>query len=109
MNRETKRMMQRQGQVEGDGSPAAAPRRTAAQTRRQASAAQSSEGMGTRVAEFAREVRTELRQVQWPKRPEIVRYSTVVFVTLVLLISLIALLNFAFSAGVNFLFPPIAS
>ena len=99
MNRETKRMMARQGQAEPDGSPsqkrAAAPaqRRPARQTRQRTSPPQ-----------FAREVRDELRQVAWPNRSELVNYTTVVVVTLVLMISLIFILNFGFGKAVLFMF-----
>ena len=100
MNRETKRMMARQGQTEADGSPAtkraaATPtqRRPARQTRQRTSPPQ-----------FAREVRDELRQVAWPNRSELVNYTAVVVTTLVLMISLIFVLNFGFGKAVLFLF-----
>jgi preprotein translocase subunit SecE len=92
--------MQRQGQVEADGSPAV--RRTAPpKTRPQVQPEMSAPG---RVVEFAREVRSELRQVAWPTRPEVVNSATVVFITLVLLVSLIFVLNYTFSHAVIFLF-----
>ncbi len=94
-------MMQRQGQVEADGSPAARrtePPRTRPQPRPEMS-------FPGRVAEFGREVRSELRQVAWPTRPEVVNSATVVFITLVLLVSLIFVLNYAFSHAVIHLFP----
>ncbi len=50
------------------------------------------------------EVRSELRQVAWPTRPEVVNSATVVFITLVLLVCLIFVLNYAFSHAVIFLF-----
>jgi preprotein translocase subunit SecE len=95
-----KRMMQRQGQLEADGSPAS--RRTAPpRTRPVAQPETSAPG---RVVEFFREVRSELRQVAWPTRSEVVNSATVVLVTLILLVSLIFLLNYAFSHAVTFLF-----
>ena len=94
-------MMQRQGQVEADGSPAvrrtAPPRSRPAPTRAETS-------VPSRVAEFFREVRSELRQVAWPSRVEVANSATIVFLTLVLLVSLIFLLNYAFSHAVIFLF-----
>ena len=100
MNRETKRMMQRQGQMEADGSPASrrqpAPRGKPQPKERVP--------LGGRIAGFFREVRSELRQVAWPTRPEVVNSSSVVLITLVLLVGLIFLLNLAFSHGVTFLF-----
>jgi len=96
-----KRMMQRQGQMEADGSPAVrrqAPTRTPRQpTRHELS-------VGARLVEFIREVRSELRQVAWPSRAEVANSATVVLVTLIILISLIFLLNYAFSHGISYLF-----
>jgi preprotein translocase subunit SecE len=92
--------MQRQGQVEADGSPAVrhqAPTKPRPQ-------AQPEMSVAGRVVEFTREVRSELRQVAWPTRPEVVNSATVVFITLVLLVCLIFLLNYAFSHAVIFLF-----
>ena len=100
MNREMKRIMQRQGQVEADGSPAVR-RQAPTKPRPQAQPEMSAVG---RVVEFTREVRSELRQVAWPTRPEVVNSATVVFITLVLLVCLIFLLNYAFSHAVIFLF-----
>ncbi|MHB8680743.1 MAG: preprotein translocase subunit SecE [Acidimicrobiales bacterium] len=96
MNREMKRMMRRQGQVEAEAEPEV--RRTApAPTRRPVQPELSVIG---RVVEFGREVRSELRQVAWPTRVEIANSAAVVLIVLVLLTSLIFLLNYAFSHGV---------
>ena len=97
MNRESKRIMQRQGQVEADGSPSthgqaeAAGRRPAKKKR-------------TSIIQFVREIRDELRQVAWPTRPEMINYTTVVLATLVLMVALIFVLNFAFGKAVFFMF-----
>jgi len=96
MNRETKRLLQRQGQMEADGSPAqrrAAAPAVAARRRQRSSPAQ-----------FAREVRDELRQVAWPNRSEMLNYTTIVLVVLVVMTSLIFLLNFGFGKAVLFMF-----
>jgi preprotein translocase subunit SecE len=93
MNRETKRQMRRQGQMEADGSPSTR-RAPVAPRRRQR----------TSPAQFAREVRDELRQVAWPNRSEMVNYTAVVVTTLVLMVSLIFLLNFGFGKTVLFMF-----
>ncbi|MHB8287819.1 MAG: preprotein translocase subunit SecE [Acidimicrobiales bacterium] len=97
VNRQTKRMMQRQGQVEADGS--AAVRKPPVRNPRQPSER-------TTPAEFAREVRSEMRQVAWPKSPEVVNYASVVLVALVLLTGLIFVLNYAFSKAMLFMFKP---
>jgi len=95
MNRETKRMLQRQGQLGPDGEQArpsrdAAPRRA---TRERIGAVQ-----------FLREVRSELRKVAWPSREETLRLSGVVLFALVVLTSLIFGLDYVFAKSVFFLF-----
>jgi len=96
MNREQKRMMQRQGQVGADG--AATSRRTSAQdvARRR--------GQRTKVSQFLREIREEMRQVAWPTRPEVINYTTIVFFVLVFMSLLIFGLGYGFSKFVTFLF-----
>ena len=86
MNRQTKRMMQRQGQVAADGSPA---------RKRPAPAAPSREPR-TSPAQFIREVRAELRKVAWPSRAEVINYSIIVLITVVILTTYIALLDWGF-------------
>jgi preprotein translocase subunit SecE len=98
MNRETKRMLQRQGQLGPDGEVARTPRQP--QPRQQAKPA--SERVGPR--QFLREVRGELRKVAWPTRPELIRYSTIVLVTLVILTTLIFALDYTFAKSIFFLF-----
>ena len=96
MNREQKRMMQRQGQVGPDGTPA--PRRTSTQDvqRRRSDRAT--------PREFFRQIREEMRQVSWPTRPEVVNYTTIVLFVLILMTSLVFGLGFGFSKFVTFLF-----
>ena len=96
MNREQKRMMQRQGQVGADGAPS--PRRATPQdvTRRRSQRAG--------PAQFVREIREEMRQVSWPTRPEVINYTTIVFFVLVFMTSLIFGLGYGFSKFVTFLF-----
>jgi preprotein translocase subunit SecE len=97
-----KRMMQRQGQLEADGSPAA-QRQPPVRTRPVTPPETTAPG---RVVEFFREVRSELRQVAWPTRREVANSATVVLVTLTLLVCVIFLLNYAFHHAVTFLFQP---
>jgi preprotein translocase subunit SecE len=104
VNRETKRMMQRQGQMEADGSPST--RRAPAQatrTPRQQKGGAPARRRST-PAQFVREVRDEMRQVAWPSRAELINYTSVVFTTLVIMISLIFVLNLAFGKLVTLLF-----
>ncbi len=51
-------------------------------------------------------MRSEMRQVAWPKSPEVVNYASVVLVALVLLTALIFVLNYAFSKAMLFMFKP---
>ena len=96
MNRQTKRQLQRQGQLGTDGAPAAR-KRPAPQAPRP------TEGR-TSPAQFLREVRGELRKVAWPSRPEIINYSIIVLITVVVLTTYIATLDFAFGEAVFKLF-----
>ena len=99
MNRETKRMMARQGQAGPDGTPAASPA-----DRRAAVAKRPAKTQRTSPAVFLREVRGELRRVAWPSRAEVVNYSTIVLFTLAILIALIFVLDYAFAKSILFLF-----
>ena len=105
MNRETKRMMQRQGQMEADGSPSTrrAPAGTATRTQRQTKGGAPVRRRSTPV-QFVREVRDEMRQVAWPSRAELINYTSVVLTTLIIMISLIFLLNLAFGKLITLLF-----
>ncbi len=105
MNRETKRMMQRQGQMEADGSPSTrrAPAGTATRTQRQQKGGAPVRKRATPV-EFVRQVRDEMRQVAWPSRSELINYTSVVLTTLIIMISLIFLLNLAFGKLITDLF-----
>ena len=99
MNRETKRMLQRQGELGPDGEQQR-PARDPQQARRQPGPTRERVG----PAQFAREVRGELRKVAWPTREETARLSGVVLVTIVLLTSLIFGLDYVFAKFVFFLF-----
>jgi preprotein translocase subunit SecE len=105
VNRETKRLMQRQGQMEADGSPSTrrATDRPTTRTPRQQKGGAPARRRAT-PAQFAREVRDEMRQVAWPSRAELINYTSVVFTTLVIMISLIFVLNLAFGKLITLLF-----
>ncbi len=93
MNREQKRMMQRQGQIGPDGEPVAKQRKRPAPQPK-------AKDKRTTPLQFVREVRTELRKVAWPTRAEVINYSIIVLVTVVILTSLIAVLDIFFSEWV---------
>ncbi|MHB1710781.1 MAG: preprotein translocase subunit SecE [Acidimicrobiales bacterium] len=95
MNREQKRLMARQGQdPDGEAAPS---RKATPPARRPPKRDPFSPG------QFLRDVRSELRQVAWPNRSEVINYTTVTAATLVLLIALIFVLNYAFGKGVFWL------
>jgi preprotein translocase subunit SecE len=96
VNRETKRMMARQGQAGPDGTPAVADRRQPPRPR------QKSER--TSPLTFLKEVRGELRRVAWPTRAEVTNYSAIVLLTLAVLIALIFVLDYGFAKFTLFLF-----
>ncbi|WP_419551180.1 preprotein translocase subunit SecE [Candidatus Poriferisodalis sp.] len=59
---------------------------------------------GPGPAQFVGEVRSELKKVIWPTRGEIVNYSIVVFITIVILTAIIAGLDWILGEGVLRLF-----
>ncbi len=90
MNREQRRYLQRQGQLDDEGNPVASkrdPKATAPNER-------------STPRQYLSEVNSELRRVSWPTRSEVINYTIVVLVTLALVTGLIALLDFLFSEGV---------
>jgi preprotein translocase subunit SecE len=109
VNRETKRMIQRQGQTEANGSPpdsgASADRGAVAVDGRPSRATRSAPARKrTSPSQFLREVRDELRQVAWPTRPELLNYTAVVLTTLIFMILLIFVLNLLFGKAIVWLF-----
>jgi preprotein translocase subunit SecE len=58
----------------------------------------------TSIAQFLREVRLELRRVNWPSRREVASYSLVVLVAVSLLMVYVALLDQAFGQFVLWVF-----
>jgi len=102
VNRQTKRLLQRQGQIDQEGAPTGGRRPPPPSQRRPPSPDRP--GLGERIVEFLREVRNELAKVAWPNRPEVVKYTLVVFVTLVFMTSLVFALDYGFAKGVLFLF-----
>jgi preprotein translocase subunit SecE len=89
MNRETKRMLQRQGQLDAEGNPKA-------QRRQQQQPTPAQREKRLTPGEYVREVRAELRKVAWPTRPEVINYSVIVLVAVVLLTGYVAALDYGF-------------
>ena len=92
MNRQYKRMMQKEQQRK-----AAAPR---PQVRAQAPARRER----TKPRQFVREVSAELQKVAWPTRQEVLSYSVVVIVSVAVIATLIFGMDFVFTRAVLALF-----
>ena len=97
MNRQQKRMLQRQGQLGADGEPAARKRPATPPAPR-------AKEERTGPAQFVREVRGELRKVAWPTRPEVVNSTIIVLVAVTVLTSLIFGYDWLFSRTVLWIF-----
>ena len=95
MNRQMKRMQQRQGK--------SAPERQAAAASARRSAAQEKKKR-TPPRQFLKEVRQELRKVDWPTRDETTAYTIVVLVTVVVLTTFVFFVDLGFSKAIVNLF-----
>ncbi len=60
----------------------------------------------TSPVQFVGEVRSELRKVSWPTRSEVINYSIVVLITVVILTVFIGLIDWVFATLVLELFEP---
>jgi preprotein translocase subunit SecE len=94
MNRQAKRLMQRQRATPQDRVEAMRQRRAVTTERRKA----------TPPKVFLKEVRQELKKVNWPTRGEMVAYTVVVLVAVVVLTALVFVLDLSFSKAVLRLF-----
>jgi len=101
MNRAQKRMLQRQGALGADGEP-----QRAQPQQRRAPAAARPEAKEQRATprQFLKEVRGELRKVAWPTRSEVINYSIIVLVAVVVMTAFIAAIDYAASEFVLTLF-----
>jgi preprotein translocase subunit SecE len=123
VNRETKRLLQRQGQLGPDGAPAPGGPRPPGGSGRPppgaGGAGRGASGAGRvpggavdkdrpsffrRAGEYLREVRNELVKVAWPGRAEVVKYTIVVFATVVILTATVFGLDALFAKAVLLLF-----
>jgi preprotein translocase subunit SecE len=92
VNRQTKRLMKRQG---GEG---------AAPPERRRPAAPPAHRDRTNAKQFVREVRAELRKVAWPTKDEVVNSTIIVLVAVIVMGTLIFAMDFSFAKFVFFLF-----
>ncbi len=90
MNREQRRYLQKQGQLDAEGNPIATQRDPRPQPK--------GESVGLR--QYTSEVKTELRRVQWPTKNEVINYTMVVIVTLIVMTAFIAGADLLFGRGV---------
>ena len=98
LNREQKRMLKKQGELNEDGTQAVARRKTPPPK------APVHKEQRTSARVFVKEVRSELRKVAWPNRSETLNYSAVVGVSLVFVTALIFALDWIFTAVVSRIF-----
>jgi preprotein translocase subunit SecE len=94
MNRQTKRMMAKQG---ADGGPRKADAR-----RQPASGAPKREKIGPK--QYVSEVKAELKKVAWPTKKEVVNSTIIVLIAVVIMTTLIFLFDYASAKFVLFLF-----
>ncbi len=73
-------------------------------TRSEATAPRSPGGRGGKPTRFVRESISELRKVLWPSRNELVTYSIVVIVFVVIMVAIVAGLDIGFARLVLLLF-----
>jgi preprotein translocase subunit SecE len=97
MNRQMKRMQERAERQKRGGGGERSPAPAAAAARR-AQVAEKRKRSGVR--QFLKEVRMELKKVDWPSRHELVSYSIVVLVTLIVTTLYVAGLDFVFSKSI---------
>jgi preprotein translocase subunit SecE len=98
MNREMKRA---QAKAERQQKAAGLDRKSAPQTATKRAAAQEKKKR-TGARQFLKEVRLELKKVDWPTRQELTTYSTVVLVTITVLTGFVFGVDYLFT---RFLFP----
>jgi len=96
MNRQMKRMQERADRAskkagtDRKAAPAATARRAATQEKRKRTGAR----------QFLKEVRQELKKVDWPTRRELISYTVVVLATIVVMTTYVFGLDFVFSRAI---------
>lgn len=95
LNREQRRMLQRQGEIDETGEPVRTRRTPPTQAAKEDRAS---------AGQFINEVRGELKKVAWPTRQETIRYTIIVAIALILLTAFVAGLDGVFSQAVLKLF-----
>ncbi len=93
MNRQYKRMMKKQ-EDQRQRAPRVPAKAPGAPTKKER----------TKPRDFIKEVIAELKRVAWPTRPEVVAYSTVVLVSVIVIAALIFGMDYVFANAVLKLF-----
>ena len=93
LNRQYKRAMKKQEQQKKPPTRPS-PKAAGAPTKKQR----------TKPTQFVREVIAELKKVAWPTRPEVVAYSIVVVVSVVVIATLIFFMDYIFTKAILSLF-----
>ena len=91
MNRQMKRMQRRQERTQTERAQAVTSARRAQQQEKR---------KRTPPRQFLKEVRQELKKVNWPTRQELIAYTIVVLVSVVVLTSLVFGLDYVFSKAI---------
>jgi preprotein translocase subunit SecE len=92
MNRQTKRLQERMERRQRSAAP---ERQAVADSARRAASQEKKKR--TSAKQFLKEVRLELKRVDWPTRKELVAYTVVVLVSVVVLTSIVFGLDYIFS------------
>ena len=93
MNRQYKRLMQRQ-EAQRKATPRAVAKAPGAPTKKER----------TKPRQFVKEVMAELKKVAWPTRQEVVAYSIVVLVSVIVIATLIFAMDYVFTRAILELF-----
>ena len=103
MNRQQRRLTQRQGQETEEGFQV--PGSVEPEERQPAARATvATPARRTSPRQFLHEVNVELRKVAWPSREETANYAIVVFIALAVLMAMIFGLDLTFSKLASYLF-----
>ncbi len=93
LNREQKRQLKKMGTLDDQGKMQRAPRPQPKKKQDRVTPVQ-----------YLKEVRDEMRKVAWPKRPEVVRYSIVVLITVIVYTALVGGLDFGFGKAAEWFY-----
>ncbi len=101
MNREQKRMLRRAGYLDESGEPTQNGNKG---NRARTTTATAPQREKSSPKQFVKEMRGELRKVAWPSRAEVINYSIIVLVFLVVMTALVGVADWGFAKAVFWLF-----